>query len=437
MGRAMCRFRARIVLFLLPFLAGLCFGAPNGLKQVTVPAGTLLRVEVIRRARLQMNQPVEGRLLDPVYAENRMLIPSGATLEGTISALRPASHGRRLEAKFHGDFTPLDEPVIQWTEIARSDGSRYPLLAESTDGAGSTLYFRKAGASHPSLFRRAWTSLVGKKDTAVDAVTAPHKWDRLQRYFWSQMPYHPQYVEEGAQFEMALTADLEVPAEPNIVPVNLSEQQSLEHLVTVHSRLQTDLNSAHTKVGDPVKAIVTQPVLDAQNQLIIPQNSILRGKVLSSTPSRRLGRNGVLRFSFNEVNLPSGFRQPVDTTPLAIESSPDTKVAIDDEGAVAPQTDRSIAAPLVMGLLSAQALGNDDGALGSPLIASNGFAIIGRLAAVGIGSRFVGGAIGAAGTARTVYTRFLAHGKDTHFNQNTEVVLEMSPARAHRMSHLP
>ena len=250
------------------------------------------------------------------------------------------------------------------------------------------------------------------------------------------MPYHPQYVEEGSQFEMALTAELEVPAEPNIVPVNLSEQQSLEHLVTVHSRLRTDLNSAKTKAGDPVEAIVTEPVLDAQNQLIIPQNSILRGKVLSSTPSRRFGRNGVLRFSFNEVNLPSGFRQPVDATPMAIESSPDTKVAIDDEGALTQQANRSIAAPLVMGLLSAQALGNDDGALGSPLVASNGFALIGRLVAVGIGSRYVGGAIGAAGTARTVYTRFLAHGKDTHFNQDTEVVLEMSPAHAHRMSHV-
>ena len=88
--------RSPHVLFSCPFLAGLCFDAPNGEKQVTVPAGTLLRVEVIRRTRLQENQPIEGRLLDPVYAENRMLIPSGATLEGTISAVHPAAHGRRL-----------------------------------------------------------------------------------------------------------------------------------------------------------------------------------------------------------------------------------------------------------------------------------------------------------------------------------------------------
>jgi hypothetical protein len=112
-------------------------------------------------------------------------------------------------------------------------------------------------------------------------------------------------------------------------------------------------------------------------------------------------------------------------------------MAIDDEGGVSRETNRSIAAPLVMGLLSAQAFGNDDGALGSPAVASNGFALIGRLAAIGIGSRYVGGAIGAAGTARTVYTRFLAHGKETHFGNDTEVVLEMSPAHANRMSPVP
>ena len=44
------------------------------------------------------------------------------------------------------------------------------------------------------------------------------------------------------------------------------------------------------------------------------------------------------------------------------------------------------------------------------------------------------GSIGAVATGRTIYTRFLAHGKDTHFNNDTEVLLEMSPAHEHRMA---
>jgi hypothetical protein len=324
--------------------------------------------------------------------------------------------------------------VIHWTSLSRSDGSEYPLLAESAGGAGSTLYFRSVRADHPSLFRRAWNTFIGRKNSAVSTVKAPHKWDRLQRYFWSQMPYHPQYLDEGSQYEMVLTRTLHLPAEPRVVQANLNAQKPLERLVSVHSRLRSDLNSAKAKAGDSVEAIVTEPVLDAQNQLVIPQNSILHGQVVRATPSRRWGRNGTLRFSFDEVSWPSGFRQNVEATPMAIEGSPDTKLEVDQEGGVARQTNRSIAAPLVMGLLSASALGDDDGGLGKTAVSSNGFALIGRLTAIGIGSRYVGGSIGAVGTGRSIYTRWLAHGKETHFGNDTEVLLEMSPAHAHRMA---
>jgi len=65
-------------------------------------------------------------------------------------------------------------------------------------------------------------------------------------------------------------------------------------------------------------------------------------------------------------------------------------------------------------------LGDDDGGLGKAAVSSNGFALVGRLAAIGIGSRYVGGSIGAVATGRSIYTRFLAHGKDTHFGLDTD-----------------
>jgi hypothetical protein len=423
-----------ILVFVSLLSAELCFGTQDDSTNATVSSGSMFRVEVTRRARLQKGRVIHGRLLEPMYADNRLVIPSSAVLEGTIAAVHPAAHGKRLDAKFHGDFTPLSEPVLQWTVVSRSDGSRYPLLAESEAGAGSTLYFRGVRSSHPSLIRRAWNAVIGRKDSAVSTVTAPNKMQRLEKFFWSQMPYHPQYLEEGTQYEMALKANLQVPAESRVAPVNLNEQKPLAQLVSVHSRLRSDLNSADAKAGDPVEAVVTQPVFDAQNQLIIPQNSILHGTVLRAVPSGRWGRSSILRFSFTEVSLPSGFRQDVEATPTAIESNPDTKMAVDEEGGVVQQTNRSIVAPLVMGLLSASALGDNDGGLGKAAVSSNGFALVGRLAAIGIGSRYVGGSIGAVATGRSIYTRWLAHGKDTHFGNDTEVLLEMSPAHAHRMA---
>jgi hypothetical protein len=417
------------------FHAGICFGAAQGAKQLSVPAGSRFRVEVIRRARLQKGRAIQGRLLEPVYAENRLLVPRGALLDGTVSEVRPAAHGKRLDAKFHGDFTPLHEPVIEWTAFSRGGGENDSLLAESSGGAGSTLYFRSIhSGEHTSLFRRAWEGLMGRKDSAVSTVTAPHKWERLQKFFWSQMPYHPQYLEEGTSYEMALIRDLHLTAESPTAEGGPGAQKPLEHLVSVHSRLRSDLDSAKAKPGDPVEAVVTEPVLDAQNRLLIPQNSVLHGKVLRAAPSGRWGHNGTLRFTFEEVTWPSGFRQNVEATPTAIESGSDTKMQIDQEGGVARQTNRSIAAPLVMGLLSASALGDDDGGLGKAAVSSNGFALVGRLAAIGIGSRYVGGSIGAVATGRSIYTRWLAHGKETRFGTDTEVQLEISPAHAHRMS---
>lgn len=429
--------RAAILIFVTLFHAGMCLGTPDKTIERTVPSGAMFRVEVTRRARLQKNRAIQGRLLEPVYRENRLVIPRGASLEGFISTVHPASHGKRLEAKFHGDFTSLNEPIIRWNALSQSDGREYTLQAESAGATGTTLYFRSLRAGHPSLFRRIWSTVVGRKDSAVNTVTAPQKMERLQRYFWSQMPYHPQYLEVGSQYEMVLTQELHVPAQSPEGQATLDLQKPLERLISVHSRLRSNLDSAKAKPGDAVEGVVTEPVLDAQNQLIIPQNSILHGTVLRAIPARRWGRNGILRFSFDDITSPSGFQQKVEATPMAIEASSDTKLEIDQEGGVARQSNRNIAAPLVMGLLAASALGDDDGGLGKDAVSSNGFALIGRLLAIGIGSRYVAGTIGAFGTGRSVYTHWLAHGKDTRFGNDTEVLLEMSPAHAHRMNRVP
>jgi hypothetical protein len=394
--------------------------------------GAMFRVELLLRTRLQKGRPVEGRLLEPIYAENRLLAPRGALLEGEISAVHPASRGKRLEAKFHGDFTPLAEPELRWTSIVRSDGTRSPLDAFSAGDRPATLYFHAPGSGkHASLLRRAWQGVMERKDSMVSTVSAPHKWERLQRFFWSQMPYHPQYLEEGTQYEMTLESELALASE---APPTASAEKPIEQMVTVRSRLQTELSSAKAKTGDPVEAVVTEPVFDAQERLIIPQESILHGRILRAQPSRSFGRGGELRFAFTQISFPGGAQQNVDAAPTAIEGRASEKMQLDREGGVVRQSDRAIAAPLVMGVLSASALGDTDGsAVGKAAVSANGFALVGRMAAIGIGSRYVGGAIGAAATARSIYTHWLAHGKETMFEKSTEVQLELSPTRAKRM----
>ena len=398
--------------------------------QVTVPSGTLLRVEVTRRVRMRLGNEIEGRLLEPIYAENRLLVPCGAVLHGTIIETRAAAHGKRMNAKLHGDFTPLREPVIEWTLLTRVDGSEYPLLAESTTGAGGTLYFRTEAPQRVSFMRRAWNSLASGKTKQVQSDEVPRRGERLQKYLWSQLPVHPQYLETGARYEVRLSQDLQVAARPLPMAMDLNQPRSWQGVVWVYSRLQTNLDSANAKPGDSVEAIVTAPVFDEQGHLVLPQNSVLYGTVLSAEPSGRWGHNGSLRFVFRQVSWPAGFTQMVEAAPLAIESSPAAKMAIDQEGGVARQNEHSLAAPLLMGLLSGSTLGDEDAGRGKITASSNGFAIIGRVVGLASGSPYVGGGIGAVATARSIYKHWLAHGKETSFGPETEVVLEMAPGHA-------
>ena len=400
------------------------------LRDLTVPSGTQLRIEVSRRKRLRLGGEVQARLLEPIYAENRMLIPSGALLHGTIVELRPAARDKRLNAQLQGDFTPLREPVIQWTLLTRADGTAYPLSGESSTGAGGTLYFRTEAPPRTSFVRRAWNTTMGRK-SPPPSDEVPRKGERLQRYLWSQLPLHPQYLESGARYEMALTEDMHVAARPLPDTFDLSHPRPLEQSVWVYSRLRTPLNSATAKPGDPVEAIVTEPIYDEQNRLLVPQNSILQGKVLYAEPSGPRGRNGTLRFAFHQVNWPSGFAQKVEAAPAAIESNPEARMSIDQEGGVARENQHSFAAPLLTGLLSGSTLGDSDAGRGKITAASNGFAILGRVAGLASGSPFVGGSIGAVSTARLIHKHWLAHGKETCFTSQTEVVLKMSPAHAY------
>src|SRR6266542_1449035 len=407
--------------------------AADDTQLVTVPAGTLLRVEVTRRGRLRLGGEVQARLLEPLYAENRLLVPCGALLHGTIIETRPAPRHKRLNAKLRGDFTPLREPVIQWTLLSRPDGSEYSLLGESKSAAGGTLYFRTEAPKRTSFVRRTWNSVAAKNKT-VQTDEVPHRGERLQKYLWSQLPLHPQYLERGARFEMRLMENLQMEARALPVSVDLSQPRPLTGAVWVYSRLQTNLDSATARPGDPVEAVVIAPVADEQGRLILPQNSILHGKVLSSEPSGRWGRNGTMRFAFHQVSWPTGFTQKVEAMPTAVESNPGARISIDQEGGVARQNEHSFAAPLLMGLLSGSTLGDEDAGRGKITASSNGFAIIGRVAGLASGSPYVGGSIGAVATARSIYKHWLAHGKETSFGPETEIVVEMAPAHAYPMS---
>ncbi|HLH10110.1 MAG TPA: hypothetical protein VKW78_22940 [Terriglobales bacterium] len=394
-----------------------------------LPAGTILAVRIDSDAKMKVGIPVRGHLTEPVYSHDRLLIPAGAVVDGKIIALHPASHHRSLNAKLQGDFTPLHDAAVQFQDVRLPAGTEIALSTDPTTEGVETLRIQSAyaAAHHQSIARRVWNDLNGRKNDAVATFTAPGKASRLKKMFYNQLPYHPETLDSGLEYNAELNQPLELSV-VGIAPKEAAQndKKGLEKTATLHALLTTPVDSKTAIQGTPVKAEVTEPFFDDQNRVIVPQGSLLIGKVSQSKPAGRWGRNGILRFTFNQLQFPAGFKQEVYGTTSAIAVDHRSNMQMDVEGGVSAQKPSALL-PLAMGVLSAAALQEDEASLAHAATSSNGFALIGRALALGTQSNYVGGAIGAYGTARTAYSRFIAHGADVFFPKDTRIEIEVDP----------
>jgi hypothetical protein len=264
-------------------------------------------------------------------------------------------------------------------------------------------------------------------------VLKPNKMERLKNGLLAKLPYHPQVFDVGTQFVAELKAPIhvQVPVQPATAAPNLEQLGAHPPADTVlHARLSSELSSADNKRGDPVEAVLTEPVYSADHHLLLPEGTRLLGSVFLATPAKRLGQNGELRFTFKEVQLASGAKSPMRGQLTAADASKAANVSIDDEGgAHATESKAKYLAPLAIVLL-AQATGESDndglnGANSSSSVnngvAGGGFGLLGRLLSLSAGSRFVAYGIGYYGAARSIYSRFIARGHDVVFPRDTQI----------------
>ena len=61
---------------------------PSRNVPLTVPAGTPLRLYLTKRIPRRLNAPVQAKMLAPVYAFDREVIPAGTEVFGTVTRLR-------------------------------------------------------------------------------------------------------------------------------------------------------------------------------------------------------------------------------------------------------------------------------------------------------------------------------------------------------------
>jgi len=417
---------------------------------LSVPTGTPLKVDLDQEVRVQkVGQPVHGKIVEPVYAFDKLVVPAGTEVVGKISAIDRVPKTRRTLAAMNREFSPSRQVHIDFSELVMPDGRHLPLQTDVSPGSGGILQFvpanEKEKQSKKDEARNAASRKIGEAKKEVrrqwDAVKKqlhePGKMHRLQRLAVAQLPYHPQYMDAGTSFNADLRRPLDFGTEP-LTPA------LVEHIGTpppsgsvVHAVLVTPLGSANSKKDDPVEAVITRPLV-ASDRLILPEGSRLKGSVLQVRPARRLGRNGQLRIVFHQVVPPNGIEEKVEASLEGVHVAKGEHLKLDSEGGaqvIAPKTRYLTTAISVMLATSSIGDGHEhdsDGGLGhsgggdvgsGAANGASGFRFVGTIVGAFAHSRVVASGFGFYGAAMSVYSHFLARGRDVVYPKDMSMMI--------------
>ena len=420
-----------------------------------------MRLYLTKRISKRIGTPVEGKILEPVFAFDKEVIPAGSVVSGKVSQVQPVAKRLRFQAIVNGDFTPLHNSLVEFDSLTLPDGSKRPLHTVAVMGLNS-IYTEPSknkkksqkapkpqdqnggilGTAKQSAKDQINGAINARSRGLMDVVRGPNKKEKLIDFLWAKLPYHPQYLRRGTRFDAPLQDPLQFGAEPVKVAdlVELGLQPAADSVA--HVRLLTALDSSTAKRGEAVEAVVAAPLFSANQKLVLPEGTRLVGTVTVVKKARSFHRPGQLRFNFQKIELPEEVANlrpaapapaPFKTqaTVAAAEGSGLAPIKVDSEGGVQAQESKTrFIAPLISLVLASRAADNDAGRnhetggaggaqgniSGRTLGGGLGFGLVGS--AVSQSSRFVGMAFGYYGLAWSVYSAVIATGGEVEFNKN-------------------
>jgi hypothetical protein len=434
---------------------------------LNVPTGAPLRLYLTGRVSKRLGAPVQAKLMQPVFAFDREVIPTGTVALGNVSHTQPVSKWERTLAILSGDFTPIRRAEVEFTTLQFADGRELATQTAGTMGLNS-IYIEPStkkskhqtaapqnqnggilGTAKQTAKDRLNGAINARSGGFADIVRGPNKEEKLIDLLWSKAPYHPQYWRRGTRFDAALRDPLEL----GMAPVKLEDLSALGTQPAAdsvaHVRLLTALSSASAKLGDPVEAIVTAPLYSSEHKLLLLEGTKLTGEVVQAKKARYFHRAGQLRFNFQKIDLPeqavnlrattAGTTVTAGTTAMktqavleAAEGSGKAPIKVDSEGGVqAKESKTRFIAPALAAVIASLASyegrhadpdepggyrGGGPNVAGRTLGGGSGFGMLG--AAISQSSPYVGMAFGYYGLAVSVYSSVVGRGGEVEFDKN-------------------
>jgi hypothetical protein len=409
-------------------------------EQLIVPAGTPIEAKLDRHLPMKVGQPVEATLAHPVYADNKLALPEGTRLHGSVISLEP-DRDLRNDERLNADFTPYHRPTVTFTSATLANGTSIPLSTTPSSDGAPAIHLTPTANKRSTLIAMGVDSVKGWVSSTKEAIFAPGLGDRMVQLFYKQLPYHPERIQQGTMWTCELRDPVTVPgadasatkstqAAGHPLQVSDSEKKNLQ----LHAYLDQELSSADVKVGQQFKATVAEPVFGPDHSLIVPQGALLIGRITRAKPAKSFHRDGKLRFDFRQLQMPSGPQEQIIGSLNGMEAKGGTSLKMDSEGGVQSQQQGKVIVPLILTALASRPLSDDWTAQGGAAVGSNGMGLIGRVVGITAASRNLAAGIGFYGAGVSVYRRWLRHGKDLTFPKDNRIDIEVSQRLGQQLS---
>jgi hypothetical protein len=417
---------------------------------LAVPEGTPLPIVLDKEVRIhKVGQPIHGKIAEPVYAFDKLVIPAGSQVTGKVIGIASVSAQKRTLAALNANFSPYRDVQISFYDLILPDGRRVPLqtvvslasqgvlqFAASADTANQSKGDKKSAAKKLASTKVSETrqEINRNWETAKKQVKAPGKLHRLERFAIAQLPYHPQYLDAGTRYNAELKLPLDFGTEALSPEMLQTFGSAPPPGSVVHALLLTPLSSATAQKSDAVEAVITAPLM-VSNQLIFPEGTRLEGSVLQVRPARRLKRNGQLRIVFHQVVPPNAAQQNVEASLDGVEVKDQENLSLDSEGGARVTTPKTrylttgISIALAASSFSPDAdagrsVQQSGGEMGGRAVnGASGFRVIGILLGVFVHSRVFASSMGVYGAGMSVYYHFLTRGSDVVYPKDTAMAI--------------
>jgi hypothetical protein len=411
---------------------------------LTVPAGTPVKVALDQELRVRsVGQPVHGKVVEPVYAFDQLVVPAGSEVLGKIAAIDPVNKKARIMAGMDADFSPRRQVHVDFNELILPDGRHVPINVSVSPASSGVLQFVPAGEHKQSKVEQGKAKASRDLSAARQQISQewtfakaqlhePGKKHKLERYAVAQLPYHPQYMDPGTSFNADLIQPLQFGSEILKPEMAMAIGTPPPAGSMVHALLVTPLSSATSKKGDPVEAVISQPLV-VSDKLFIPQGSHLKGTVLEARSARRFNRSGQLRIVFHELVPPNGIQQQLEASLEGVAVSNGDRLTLDSEGGAQvtqPKT-RYLTTAVSVALATSAAGDADRGQINGggndvgrgALNGASGFKLIGTLVGALAHSRMVSSGLGFYGAGMSVYSHFLTRGREVVYPKDMSMVV--------------